>query len=113
MRRPGAALTSTMPPLCSSSGCRTLSHTTSTPQMSRPTICAASTARGHFGCTSSVTSVAVPPVDRLALLRSTTRWPWPAPSRRQALRARRASAMSSKRILVSEVAWPSPRRGSG
>ena len=58
MRRPGAALTSTMPPPCSSSGWSTLSHTTSTPQMSSPTICAAATARvrhlrmhvvGHIG----------------------------------------------------------------
>ena len=52
--------------------------------------------------------------DRLALLRRTTR----VPLRRHrvgvvALHARGvARAMSSKRILVSEVAWPSPRRGS-
>ena len=76
MRRPGAALTSTTPPCCSSSGRSTFSQTMSTPQMCRPTICAASTARAATsGCTVSVTSVAVPPVERLALLRSTTRWP--------------------------------------
>jgi hypothetical protein len=72
MRRPGAAFTSTMPPPCSSSGLQHVSQTTSTPQMSRPIICAAADgARRQSGCTSSVTSVAVPPVDRLALLRST------------------------------------------
>ena len=39
-------------------------------------MCAAATARAATsGCTSSVTSVAVPPVDRLALLRRMTRWP--------------------------------------
>src|SRR5574343_252955 len=76
MRRPGAALTSTMPPPCSSSGLCMVSQTTSMPAMSRPTVCAAATAAAaSSGWTSSVTSVAVPPVDRLALLRSTTRTP--------------------------------------
>ena len=114
MRRPGAALTSTMPPFCSSSGLMTVSHTTSTPQMSRPTVCAASMARAATsGCTLSVTSVAVPPVDRLALLRRMTRWPGiGTESGVRFCAARRASAMASMRILVSEVPWPSPRRGS-
>jgi hypothetical protein len=50
MRSPGAALTSTMPPLTSSSGRITVSATTSTPQMCRPTICAAAMARcRHLG----------------------------------------------------------------
>ena len=114
MRRPGAALTSTMPPPVSSSGRTTVSQTTSTPQISRPTMRAAVTARAATsGCTSSVTSVALPPVDRLALLRSTTRRPFSGTS--SAVRpwiCSRATAMSSMRILVSEVAWPSPRRGS-
>ena len=49
--------------------------TTSTPAMSRPTTCAASTARAATsGWTRSVTSIAVPPVLRLPLRRmSTTR----------------------------------------
>jgi hypothetical protein len=91
-----------------------LSHTTSTPQMCRPTICAAAMARAATsGCTSSVTSVAVPPVLRLALLRRMTRRPLAGiDSGVSSCTSRRATAMSSKRILVSEVAWPSPRRGS-
>jgi hypothetical protein len=114
MRRPGAAFTSTTPPCCSSSGRSTFSQTMSTPQMCRPTICAASTARAATsGCTVSVTSVAVPPVDRLALLRSTTRWPRAGTlSGVRPCASSRPMAMSSRRILVSEVAWPSPRRGS-
>jgi hypothetical protein len=57
-------------------GSSMLSHTTSTPQMSRPMLRAAAMARSATsGCTSSVTSVAVPPVDRLALLRRITRLP--------------------------------------
>ncbi|MNY28430.1 hypothetical protein D3C86_1624040 [compost metagenome] len=114
MRRPGAALTSTMPPACSSNGLSMVSHTASTPQMSRPTIWAAATARAAMsGWTSSVTSVALPPVDRLALLRSTTRVPLAGTeSAVRCCLASVASAMSSKRILVSDVAWPSPRRGS-
>ena len=91
-----------------------LSQITSTPQMCRPMVCAASMARAATsGCTSSVTSVALPPVDRLALLRNTTRWPCagtdPGASPSAAMRA---MAMSSSRILVSAVPWPLPRRGS-
>ena len=114
MRRPGAALTSTMPPFCSSSGLSMVSQTTSTPQMCRPTQAAASMARAAIsGCTSSVTSVALPPVDRLALLRSTTRWPWAGmESGLRPSAAMRPRAMSSRRILVSAVPWPEPRRGS-
>ena len=114
MRRPGAALTSTTAPSCSSSGRETVRQTTSTPQMSRPTVCAASTARAaHSGWTSSVTSVALPPVLRLALLRSITRAP--AGGTQSAVSpcmARRVAATSSRRMRVSEVEWPSPRRGS-
>ena len=114
MRKPGAAFTSTTPPLCSSMGCRTDSHTTSTPQISRPTIWAAAMARAATsGCTSSVTSVAVPPVERLALLRKMTRVPLAGTEfSSKPCSLRRFLAMSSRRILVSEVAWPSPRRGS-
>ena len=114
MRRPGAAFTSTMPPCCCSSGSSTDCATRSTPQTCRPTVCAAATAQAAMsGCTSSVTSVAVPPVLRLALLRRITRLPLTGTaSGVRPCRPRRATAMSSKRILVSEVAWPSPRRGS-
>ncbi len=77
MRRPGAAFASTMPPPCSASERLTFSQTKSTPQMSSPIIWAAVIAQAATsGCTSSVTSVAVPPVDRLALLRRTTRAPF-------------------------------------
>ena len=91
-----------------------VSQTISTPAMSSPIICAASTARAATsGWTSSVTSVAVPPVERLALLRSTTRVPCAGTeSALSPCTARRPMAISSKRILVREVAWPSPRRGS-
>ena len=114
MRRPGAALTSTIPPPCSSSGRSTVSQTTSTPQMSSPTMRAASIARAATsGCTSPVTSVAVPPVDRLALLRSTTRRPFSGTeSASSPCFSSVRRAISSKRMRVSEVAWPSPRRGS-
>ena len=114
MRKPGAALTSTMPPFCSSIGFKTLSQTKSTPQISSPTICAAAIARAATsGCTSSVTSVAEPPVDRLALLRKLTRRPFGGTeSAVKPWSARLAKAISSKRILVSEVAWPEPRLGS-
>ena len=114
MRKPGAALTSTTPPLCSSIGSKTDSQTTSTPQISSPTICAAAMARAATSwCTSSVTSVAVPPVERLALLRKMTRVPLAGIEfSSKPCSLSRFLAISSKRILVSEVAWPSPRRGS-
>ncbi len=103
-----------MPPPWASSGSDTVRATTSTPQMCSPIIRAASTARAATsGWTSSVTSVAAPPVDRFALLRSTTRRPAsgidPASS---PCDASRASAIASRRMRVSGVAWPSPRRGS-
>ena len=70
---PGAALTSTITPPCSPSGREMSWATTSTPAMSRPTILAASTAQAATaGCTRSVTSMAVPPVLRLALRRIST-----------------------------------------
>ena len=106
MRKPGAAFTSTMPPPCASSGCNTLSHITSTPQISKPIICAAATAvAANSGCTSSVTSVAEPPVLKLALLRITTRCPLlGTESAFKFCSAKVPNAMSSMRILVSEVA---------
>ena len=77
MRKPGAALISTIPARCSSIGLATVSATRSTPAMSRPTICAAVIMRAaNSGCTSSVTSVALPPVLKLALLRNRIRLPF-------------------------------------
>ncbi len=114
MRRPGAALTSTMPPACSSNGLSMVPHTASTPQMSRSTIWAAATARAAMsGWTSSVTSVALPPVDKLALLRKYHRaCRWPAPSRRSdaawpawPARCRRSGSWSAT--------WHGPRPGAG
>ena len=114
IRKPGAAFTSTTPPPCFSSERCTLSHTTSTPQISKPIMIAAATAlAAKSGCTSSVTSVAVPPVLKLALLRNTTRAPlFGTLSTVKFCAAKLASAISSIRILVNEVACPEPRRGS-
>ena len=114
IRNPGAAFTSTTPPFCSSSGRMMFSTTTSTPQTCKPTMAAASIARAATsGWTSSVTSVALPPVERLALLRKTTRRPTSGmDSGDICCSARQATAISSKLILVSEVACPSLRRGS-
>ncbi|KAG1318358.1 hypothetical protein G6F63_015252 [Rhizopus arrhizus] len=82
--------------------------------MSRPIMRAADTARAAIsGCTSSVTSVAEPPVLRLALLRRKISVPsGGTESASKPCFFRVASAMSSKRILVNEVACPSPRKGS-
>ena len=114
IRKPGAAFTSTTPPPWVSRGCKMLSHTMSTPQMSSPTILAAATARAAIeGCTSSVTSVAVPPVDKLALCRRFTRLPlMGTESAVMSCAPKQVRAMSSKRILVRDVACPVPRRGS-
>ena len=114
MRNPGAAFTSITPPPCSSSGFSMLSHITSTPQISSPIICAAAMARAATsGWTSSVTSVAEPPVLKLALLRKITLLPLAGTeSAEYPCIANLASAISSRRILVNAVAWPSLRRGS-
>ena len=76
---------------------------------------AAATARAATsGCTSSVTSVAVPPVLRLALLRSTTRRPFSGTSSGdRPCTPSRASAISSRRIRVSGggMAVAAPRIG--
>jgi hypothetical protein len=114
MRRPGAALISTMPPPCSRAGagrCRRRRRRRRC--RGRWSVPQPPPARQTSGWTSSVTSVAVPPVDRLALLRRTTRLPLRRNRfGRQPGAGQAASATSSRRMLVSEVAWPSPRRGS-
>ena len=106
MRKPGAALISTMPARCSSMGFKIVSATRSTPAISRPTICAAVTIRAAYsGCTSSVTSVALPPVLKFALLRSNTRLPFSGTDCAfKPWVARVAKAISSKRIFVRAVA---------
>ncbi len=76
IRKPGPALTSTITPPWLSSGGEMSLATTSTPAMSRPIMRAASTQRAATsGWTRSVTSVAVPPVLKLALRRISTRVP--------------------------------------
>ena len=73
IRRPGPALTSMNTPPCNSSGREMSVAMQSMPAISRPMILAASIARAAIsGWTMSVTSSAVPPVERLALRRSTT-----------------------------------------
>ena len=106
MRKPGAALISTMPARCSSIGFKMVSATRSTPAISKPTICAAVTMRAaSSGCTSSVTSVALPPVLKLALFRSRTRLPFSGIAWASSpCVASVARAISSKRILVNAVA---------
>ena len=72
MRMPGPAFSSTIPDE-GPSGCEMSGVIRSTPQMSRPTTRAARSQTRHTsGCTRSVTSSAVPPVDRFALSRSQT-----------------------------------------
>ena len=81
--------------------------------MSRPTMRAASTARAATsGCTSSVTSVAVPPVLRLALLRRTRVRPRRHRVGRVALLGEHRRARCRRARSLSDVAWPSLRRGS-
>ena len=66
---PGAALSSTIPPLFSDNGVVISGATISTPPISRPTIRIARSAIWTFaGWTESVTSIAVPPVERLAVV---------------------------------------------
>jgi hypothetical protein len=116
---PGQAFTSMTAPVGAGRAGRPIGEAMSgsrrsTPQTSSP---AAAAARQHITLTSgwirSVTSVLVPPVDRLALRRSVTTVPglgtepgcspWVA---------RWASASLSNAIRVSGRAWPTPRRGS-
>ena len=63
IRKPGAALTSTIPPPVSRTGCPTSGQMRSMPAMSSPTTCAASSASSTLsGCASSVRSMLMPPV---------------------------------------------------
>ena len=63
IRKPGAALTSTIPPPTSLTGWLMSGHRKSIPAMSRPTTLAASSAISAFsGWISSVRSMLIPPV---------------------------------------------------
>ncbi len=106
IRSPGAALTSTTTPPCSSRGRLMSAATMSTPAMSRPITAAASTARAAtWGCTRSVTSMAVPPVLRLPLRRIKTIAPAAGTeSGASPCSASTASDTGSSLILLSTVA---------
>ncbi len=114
IRSPGHAFSSITAPGCPASGAAMSASRRSMPHTSSP---AAAAARQHMaatdGCTSSVTSVLVPPVDRFAFWRSVTTCP--AAGTEPGCRdcpARWVRAWSSSAIRVSGSAWPSPRRGS-
>ena len=114
IRKPGAALTSTMAPPVSRTGVAMSGQMKSMPATSRPTICAAVSAISTLsGCASIVRSIEVPPVDMLPVSASLTR----VPSGRTSSSAKpwsrtSASAASSTLIRVSTFSWPIPRRGS-
>ena len=114
MRKPGAAFTSHTPPRERSSGTVMSVVTTSMPITSRSTRWLRRSAISRMlGWTSSVTSVAVPPVLRFAVvLRRTTR---PAMGTLSGVRpafARRSTVASSTSMRVRTFSCPSPRRGS-
>jgi hypothetical protein len=113
MRMPGAALTSMMPPRCSCSGWPMSWHTMSMPATSRPMVRAARMQISRVSSGSrSVTSSAVPPVDRLALPRRSTDTPSGGTvASVQPCAASTWSASSSSGILVRMLVWPSPRAG--
>nr|WP_235031541.1 hypothetical protein [Geminicoccus flavidas] len=76
MRKPGAAFTSTMPPPVSWTERLMSGAMKSMPATSKPTACAARRAIVAFsGWMSSVRSIAVPPVERLAVSRKVTTSP--------------------------------------
>ncbi len=114
MRKPGAALTSTMPPPVSRTEREMSGDRKSIPATSRPITAAACSAMATLsGWISSVLSTAVPPVDRLAVAHRVTVSPGPGTlSRVRPLRARKAAISASGLIRVITVSCPSPRRGS-
>ncbi len=76
IRKPGAALTSTMPPPVSRTGTLMSGQMKSMPAMSRPTTRAASSAISTLsGCASSVRSMLMPPVLMLPVRFRKTRTP--------------------------------------
>ena len=77
--------------------------------------CAPRARRPHAvsGCTTPVTSAAVPPVDRFALpRRRTTRPASGTASASSDWRPSSSSAAPSRRMRLSTFMWPVPRRGS-
>ena len=97
MRRPGAALTSTMTPPCSSSGSADVrGHHVDAGDVQSDDLGGLDGAGGDLGMDPSVTSVAVPPVLRLALRRISTIVPAGGiESGRRPCSASTASAMAS------------------
>ena len=95
-------------------GARMFSQTTSMPAMSSPIVLAASTAIAALsGWTSSVTSVAVPPVERLELSRRSTTVPGGGTlSQVRSCLRRVSSAAASILMRVRADAVAVPRRGS-
>ena len=114
IRKPGAALTSTMAPPVSRTGLAMSGQMKSMPATSSPTIWAAVSAISTLsGCASIVRSIEVPPVDMLPVSASLTRVPAGRTSSRPWPCSRTsASAASSTLIRVSTFSWPIPRRGS-
>ncbi len=114
IRKPGAALTSTIPPPVSRTGSLMSGQMKSIPAMSRPTTRAAVSAISTLsGWASMVRSIEVPPVERLPVRASLTRVPGGSTSSRPTRWAATiAAAASSTVIRVSTFSCPIPRRGS-
>ena len=114
IRKPGAALTSTIAPPVSRTGVAMSGQMKSIPATSRPTIRAAVSAISTLsGCASMVRSIEVPPVDMLPVRASLTQVPAGRTSSSPNPWARTsASAASLTVIRVRTFSWPMPRRGS-
>src|SRR6266511_1167712 len=114
MRKPGAALTSTIHPPTSRTGSAMSGVMKSIPATSRPTTLAASSAISTLsGWASSVRSLEMPPVDMLPVRVSLTVAPFGGTSSSSNPWARTSStASSSTRMRVRTFSWPTPLRGS-
>jgi hypothetical protein len=114
MRNPGAAFTSIIPPPFSANGSETLGAITSTPATSRPIMRAIRSNRKMFwGWTSSVRSIAVPPVEMFAVVFRKRRSSFgKIDSRVYPFAAMQRIVCPSISIEVSTFSWPYPRRGS-
>ena len=114
IRKPGAALTSTIAPPVSRTGVAMSGQMKSMPATSSPTIWAAVSAISTLsGWASIVRSIEVPPVDMLPVRASLTRVPFGGTSSSSKPWARTSSsAASSSLIRVRTFSWPMPRRGS-
>ncbi len=114
IRKPGAALTSTMAPPVSRTGVAMSGQMKSMPATSRPTIWAAVSAISTLsGWASIVRSIDVPPVDMLPVSASLTQVPSGSTSSSSKPWSRTSSsAAASTLIRVRTFSWPMPRRGS-